>query len=194
MASAEPKIILVFSGKRKSGKDYVTDFILKRLGSEICCILRLSGPLKKQYAQDHGLDYSELLAAGGYKETHRADMIAWGEQQRRQDPGFFCRLATEAAQQPVWIVSDARRRSDLRWFQTEYPSQTRCVRVQASEETRADRGWRFTAGIDDAESECGLDGEQFDWIITNEAEAPALEEQLENILQLASHAAGPHNS
>lgn len=194
MASVEPKLILLFSGKRKSGKDYVTDLILNRLGSEICCILRLSGPLKQQYAQEHGLDYSELLAAGGYKETHRAAMITWGEQRRCQDPGFFCRLATQGAQQPVWIVSDARRCSDLLWFQTEYPSQTRCVRVQASEETRGDRGWRFTAGIDDAESECGLDGEEFDWIITNEADAPALEEQLENILHLASHAAGQHSS
>ena len=46
----------------------------------------------------------------------------------------------------VQIVSDARRCSDLRWFQTEYPSQTRCVRVQASEETRGGRGWHFTAG------------------------------------------------
>ncbi|KAJ3597459.1 hypothetical protein NHX12_000984 [Muraenolepis orangiensis] len=205
MAPVEPKLILLFSGKRKSGKDYVTDLILKRLGSENCCILRLSGPLKQQYAQEHGLDYSELLAASGYKETHRAAMIAWGEQRRRQDPGFFCRFATRGAQQPVWIVSDARRCSDLLWFQTEYPSQTRCVRVQASEETRGDRGWRFTAalktyapspkqhlsaGIDDAESECGLDGEEFDWIITNEADAPALDKQLENILLLASH----HNS
>ncbi|KAK0155563.1 Phosphomevalonate kinase [Merluccius polli] len=194
MASVDPKLILLFSGKRKSGKDYVTDLILKRLGSEICCILRLSGPLKQQFAQEHGLDYSELLAAGGYKETHRAAMIAWGEQCRRQDPGFFCRLATQGAQQPVWIVSDARRCSDLLWFRTEYPSQTRCVRVQASEETRGGRGWRFTAGIDDAESECGLDGEEFDWIITNEADTPALEEQLKDILHLASQAAGQHNS
>ncbi|CAL8288876.1 unnamed protein product [Merluccius merluccius] len=194
MASVDPKLILLFSGKRKSGKDYVTDLILKRLGSEICCILRLSGPLKQQFAQEHGLDYSELLAAGGYKETHRAAMIAWGEQCRRQDHGFFCRLATQGAQQPVWIVSDARRCSDLLWFRTEYPSQTRCVRVQASEETRGGRGWRFTAGIDDAESECGLDGEEFDWIITNEAESPALEEQLKDILHLASQAAGQHNS
>ncbi|KAG7276548.1 hypothetical protein CRUP_019598 [Coryphaenoides rupestris] len=73
-------------------------------------------------------------------------MIDWGEQRRRQDPGFFCRLATQGAQQPVWIVSDARRCSDLLWFQTEYPSQTHCVRVQASEETRGERGWHFTAG------------------------------------------------
>ncbi|XP_071758264.2 phosphomevalonate kinase [Centroberyx gerrardi] len=185
METGEPKLILVFSGKRKSGKDYVTDQILRRLGSDVCCVLRLSGPLKQQYAQEHGLDVEQLLGSGRYKEDFRADMILWGETRRRQDPGFFCRLATRGAQHPVWVVSDARRLSDLQWFWAEFPSQTRCVRVQASDQTRTERGWSFTAGIDDAESECGLDsGVEFDWIIRNEADAPSLEEQLQPILKL----------
>lgn len=46
------------------------------------------------------------------------------------------------------------------------------------------------SGVDDAESECGLDsGVEFDWIITNEADAPSLEEQLQPILKLAMEAA-----
>ncbi|KAM7382791.1 hypothetical protein PAMP_002501 [Pampus punctatissimus] len=142
---SEPRLVLVFSGKRKSGKDYVTDLILNRLGADICCILRLSGPLKQQYAQEHGLDLDQLLGPGLYKEQYRADMIRWGEARRSQDPGFFCRLATRGAQQPVWVVSDARRLSDLQWFWTEFPQQTRCVRVQSSENTRKQRGWSFTA-------------------------------------------------
>ncbi|TKS82785.1 Phosphomevalonate kinase [Collichthys lucidus] len=114
--SSEPALVLVFSGKRKSGKDYVTDLIQNRLGSDVCCVLRLSGPLKQQYAQEHGLDLDELLGPGPYKEQYRADMILWGETRRRQDPGFFCRLVTRGAWQPVWVVSDARRLSDLQWF------------------------------------------------------------------------------
>ncbi|XP_016122891.1 phosphomevalonate kinase-like [Sinocyclocheilus grahami] len=51
MTPTPPRIILLFSGKRKSGKDYVTDLIQKRLTAEICCILRLSAPLKQQYAK-----------------------------------------------------------------------------------------------------------------------------------------------
>lgn len=44
--------------------------------------------------------------------------------------------------------------------------------------------------MDDAESECGLDsGVEFDWIITNEANAPSLDEQLQPILKLAKEAA-----
>lgn len=98
------------------------------LGPDVCCVLRLSGPLKQQYAQvrptpvdqtcyvgyccvmlilwvlqEHGLDLDQLLGTGLYKEQHRADMIHWGETRRCQDPGFFCRLATRGAQQPVWV-------------------------------------------------------------------------------------------
>ncbi|KAM4580119.1 phosphomevalonate kinase [Odontesthes bonariensis] len=183
-----PELVLVFSGKRKSGKDYVTDLIQNRLGSEACGVLRLSGPLKQRYAVEHGLDLDQLLGPGPYKERYRADMIRWGEARRSQDPGFFCHLATRGARQPVWVVSDARRPSDLQWFRSQFPRQTRVVRVQSSEETRAQRGWSFTAGVDDAESECGLDGVEFDWIIRNEADAPPLGEQLRPILQLAEEA------
>ncbi|XP_034721714.1 phosphomevalonate kinase [Etheostoma cragini] len=191
----EPKLVLVFSGKRKSGKDYVADLIHSRLGPDVCCVMRLSGPLKQQYAQEEGLDLDQLLGPGLYKEQFRADMILWGETRRRHDPGYFCRLATQGARQPVWVVSDARRLSDLRWFFSEFPRQTRSVRVQSSENTRTQRGWSFTAGVDDAESECGLDsGVDFDWIITNEADAPSLEEQLQPILKLAEEATSAASS
>ncbi|XP_008428797.2 LOW QUALITY PROTEIN: phosphomevalonate kinase [Poecilia reticulata] len=185
-----PELVLVFSGKRKSGKDYITDVIQDRLGPEVCAVLRLSGPLKQQYAQERGLDLNQLLGSGPYKERYRADMIRWGEDRRNCDPGFFCRLATRGAQQPVWVVSDARRQSDLQWFRSEFPRQTRSVRVQCSEETRRQRGWSFTPGVDDAESECGLDrGVEFDWTIRNEADAPSLDQQLQPILTAAQDAA-----
>ncbi|XP_068616412.1 phosphomevalonate kinase [Brachionichthys hirsutus] len=187
---SEPELVLVFTGKRKSGKDYVTDLIHSRLGPDVCCVLRLSGPLKQQYAQEHGLDLDLLLGPGLLKEQYRADMIHWGEARRRLDPGFFCRLATGGAWQRVWVVSDARRLSDLQWFWSEFPRQTRTVRVQSSEETRKQRGWSFTTGVDDVESECGLDsGVEFDWIITNDGDAPLLEEQLQPILERAAAAA-----
>lgn len=49
------------------------------------------------------------------------------------------------------------------------------------------------SGVDDAESECGLDsGVEFDWIITNEADGPSLEEQLQPILKLSKEAADNH--
>lgn len=45
-------------------------------------------------------------------------------------------------------------------------------------------------GVDDAESECGLDGAvDFDWLVTNEADATSLDDQLQPILRLALEAA-----
>lgn len=39
-------------------------------------------------------------------------------------------------------------------------------------------------GVDDTESECGLDqGVAFDWVITNDGDKVALEEQLEMLVQ-----------
>ena len=55
---------------------------------------------------------------------------------------------------------------NLRFFNEEYAGRDGCsvvkVRIVASEEARASRGFAFSAGVDDAESECGLD-DVTDW-------------------------------
>ncbi|XP_015274606.1 PREDICTED: phosphomevalonate kinase [Gekko japonicus] len=179
-----PRLILLFSGKRKSGKDFVAEELQSRLGPDVCTILRLSGPLKEQYAREHSLDFGRLLDASNYKETYREDMIRWGEEKRRTDPGFFCRIVVEGVAQPVWVVSDTRRLSDVEWFRDVYGDLVKVVRIIAMEETRKRRDWVFVSGVDDAESECGLDqGVAFDWIITNDGDQLSLEVQLEKLLQ-----------
>ncbi|XP_061333817.1 phosphomevalonate kinase-like isoform X4 [Pezoporus flaviventris] len=160
---AAPRAVLLLSGKRKSGKDFVAEELRGRLGPDVCTVLRLSGPLKEQYAKD---------------------MIHWGEEKRHADPGFFCRAAVEGAAQPVWVVSDTRRLSDVEWFRDVYGDVVQTVRVVATEETRKRRNWVFVAGVDDAESECGLDqGVSFDWVITNDGDELSLDQQLEMLLQ-----------
>lgn len=178
-----PRLVLLFSGKRKSGKDFVTEALQSRLGADVCAVLQLSGPLKKQYAQEHGLDFQRLLDASTYKEAYRRDMILWSEEKRRADPGCFCRKAVEGFSQPVWLVSDARRMSDFQWFREAYGPVMQTVRVVASEQSRQQRGWVFTPGVDDVESECGLDNfGDFDWVIENHGDERRLQEQLENLL------------
>ncbi|XP_060057523.1 phosphomevalonate kinase isoform X2 [Erinaceus europaeus] len=89
----------------------------------------------------------------------------------------------EGVSQPVWLVSDTRRPSDIQWFQEAYGPVTQTVRVVALEQSRQQRGWVFTPGVDDAESECGLDDfEDFNWVIENHGEEQLLEEQLQNLL------------
>merc|ERR1711953_1294997 len=146
-----PRLVLLFSGKRKSGKDYITDLLKEKIGEE-AVIIRLSGPLKECYARDHGLDYEKMLSASDYKEKYRLDMINWSTKIRRQDYTYFCKAATdkyEADRFPVWIVSDCRRETDVQYFQETYGSIVATIRIVASDTARTERGWVFTPSIDD---------------------------------------------
>lgn len=70
------------------------------------------------------------------------DMIRWGEEKRNADPGYFCRLTTlnsPGVNKPVWIISDARRKTDIIYFKETYPEAAVTVRVSASLETRTHR-------------------------------------------------------
>lgn len=55
-------------------------------------------------------------------------------------------ISSAASDKPVWIVSDARRRTDLLWFKENFGSVVKTVRVLADEEVRVQRGWKFTSG------------------------------------------------
>lgn len=41
----------------------------------------------------------------------------------------------------IWIVSDIRRKTDLKWFRENNPDLTKTIRIIASNEIRTDRGW-----------------------------------------------------
>lgn len=211
----QPCLIVVFSGKRKSGKDYVTEKLLDYINnnelfrqSKISAahVVRLSAPIKEQFSKMHGLDFTKLLDATEYKEKYRKDMIEWSEKKRKENPDYFVEIAVKDlllslnknqnndndhgnntnnnsinnnndnndvvdatvittsaifnndndVYNSIWIVSDARRLSDVSFFKKCYTN-VMTVRVYASQNTRADRGFVFTEGIDDKESECGLD-------------------------------------
>ncbi|XP_002731709.1 phosphomevalonate kinase-like [Saccoglossus kowalevskii] len=182
-----PLLVMVFSGKRKSGKDYVTDLLFQRIGKEHCSLLRLSEPLKSQYAKEHNLDLDKLLDSSQYKEQYRAAMIRWGEERRKQQPDYFCKLTTqgEGCHKPVWIITDARRKTDVEYFQKVYPKSLVTLRVDADISVREQRGFLFTKGIDDAESECGLDvGVGWDVIILNNGDNLALDSTLDDITHM----------
>ena len=189
MSSGEtrlPRVVFVFSGKRKSGKDHVADLLQQRIGKDKCAVMRLSGPLKEIYAKDHGLDFEELLNSSGYKEIHRAKMIKWGEEKRDQDPSYFCQLATEGeeAEKRVWIISDARRKTDIVYFKEKFCERTRLVRIVANDDVRKRRGFVFTSGVDDAESECGLDdGIDWDILVCNNGDNDELNRTIERMVE-----------
>jgi phosphomevalonate kinase len=188
-SSLNPRLVLVFSGKRKSGKDFVTDILKERLGDK-CVIIRLSGPLKECYAKDNGLDYEKLLSASDYKEKYRVDMLRWSEAIRNQDYTYFCKAAIskyEATKYPIWIISDARRLTDHTYFRENYAERMKTVRILASDDVRKTRGWEFTEGVDDKETECGLDSvTDWDYRIENNGDLTG-EELTLPLVQLANN-------
>lgn len=77
-------------------------------------------------------------------------MIKWGEDIRHSDPGYFCRHAiaqSNANSKKMWIVSDARRKTDIEFFHSHFPSITHTIRIHALDEVRKQRGWNYTEGI-----------------------------------------------
>ncbi|XP_017891038.1 phosphomevalonate kinase [Ceratina calcarata] len=181
-----PRTILLFSGKRKCGKDYVTNALQERLGQDNCVTIKLSGPIKSHWSNAFDLDMNQLVGDGKYKETYRHRMAKWGEDIRRKDYGYFCRAAIDmynAYGKPTWIVSDARRKTDIKWFAENFGSACKTVRVVSDDSVRMKRGWEFVPGIDDAETECDLD-DVATWDLIAENNHEDIEFILQKILEL----------
>ena len=168
------KIIIVISGKRKSGKDFVADKVCNKLGENNCIQMKVANPIKMHFSKKYGLNFEELLTSSLYKERVRKEMILWGNEQRVADPYIFCKIIKKDAinsKKKVWILTDARLQTDIEYFR-EYAKKMDftfiCLRVVADTQTRQQRGWTYVEGVDDVPSECGLDEyNQWDFIFSN---------------------------
>ena len=117
-------------------------------------------------------------------------MVKWSEEVRRTDANIFLRAAiadSQADRFPVWILVDARRTCDLSFFHS-FRCKVVTVRITATDETRIRRGWHWAAGVDDTESECGLDGiADWDLVIQNdELSEQQLLQKLDPLIRLAA--------
>ena len=85
VGDAECSMLLLVSGKRKSGKDYVCARLLKHLsdtygGEERVHVntVTIAAPVKEMFARLHehdSVDYTRLLDSSHYKELYRIEMI-----------------------------------------------------------------------------------------------------------------------
>ncbi|KAL5966426.1 Phosphomevalonate kinase [Taenia solium] len=171
---------IAISGKRKCGKDYFATFLRNEIQEKLgqtAAIIHISGPIKRAFAEEHHLELQKLMSSSAYKEDFRRQMVRWGEVLRRKDPTVFCRKALEYLIQdslvkPAFvIVADCRRPTDLEYFSSlSKDTPLLHLRILASPVTRRARGWIYTSGIDDAETECALDGAPFDVLVVNESQ------------------------
>jgi phosphomevalonate kinase len=91
---ADHPVVICFSGKRKSGKDFICSRLQKQLELRgFRTVIRgISYPLKEEYAELHKLDAERLKFDYEYKELVRKSMVEFGEQIRAKEPSYFCRL------------------------------------------------------------------------------------------------------
>ncbi|KAK0410093.1 hypothetical protein QR680_004939 [Steinernema hermaphroditum] len=180
------KLVVCFSGKRKSGKDYVSGKLLERLRKDYAAQLAgISWSLKDEFAEIEKVDKEELRTDGPFKEVYRKHMVEFGERKRNEDPSYFCRAAMSSLDlsTSIAIITDCRRPSDLAYFGSQgYRRIT--VRVQAPLEVREQRGFKFTQGIDDSDTECALDEwpHPWDFVIDNVGNSRSLEESLQRLI------------
>lgn len=173
------RLVIILSGKRKSGKDHISTLITNYIGHgrmHHLAILRIAGPIKREFAKNNKLDFTRLLDSSDYKENFRMAMVDWSERYREKEGwNCFLKLAIKeqrARDKAIWILNDARRPCDLEYFENDPAfQQTKVIklRIEATEEARMSRGWKFTQGIDDRQTECGLD-EYDEWshVINND--------------------------
>jgi len=72
---------------------------------------------------------------------------------RAENPSYFCQKAIENLNDfgeigkfNIWIITDARRQTDLSYFKSNYPNQVKTIRVKAEDSVREARNWKFTPG------------------------------------------------
>jgi phosphomevalonate kinase len=84
----------------------------------------------------------------------------------------------------IWIICDIRRYTDIDFFEKYFSDCLLLVRIEASIETRQNRGWIFTPNVDDSESECQLD-ENIQWsFVFSNNDSYNFDEQMNNLIKM----------
>lgn len=162
----QPLLYILVSGKRASGKDYITNLLYESLMAKGISVHRtaLGRINKRSYAASVGIDPMDLENDREFKESHRLAMIAHHGARNAEDPEWCLRIVKANAKQAnaeVLLLSDLRTRQDLDWFKQQ-PGEVVLLRITASDEARKSRGWKPCSKKDSLHTEIELDS-FFDW-------------------------------
>ena len=162
----QPLIYILVSGKRASGKDYITNLLYEALIAQDISVHRaaLGRINKRSYAESVGIDAIRLENDREFKESHRLAMVAHHAARNAEDPEWCLRIVKDNAKQAnakVLLLSDLRTLQDLAWFKQQ-PGEVVLLRITASDEARKLRGWEPCLKKDSLHTEIELDS-FFDW-------------------------------
>jgi len=164
--------IIIFSGKQYSGKDTAAKIMLELMPDFRRCAM--GDIIKLTYGKEKGLTYEEIEQN---KPLYRQDVIDLGNWGRAQHPDYWLKKILE--QDGNIMVTDVRVQHEYDMFKQ---AGAIAIRVEASRETRLQRGGSLT-GENDV-TEIGLDHiKDWDYIIDNNSDYENLEKQVLRIVE-----------
>ena len=122
--------IIVFSGKQYSGKDTAAKIILENLTN--FKRIGLGDAIKIEYSEKTGIPFEEIEKN---KHLYRQDLINLGNSRRSEDKDYWIKKVIQLPGNI--IVPDVRVKRELEFFKE---ANAFTVRVEATRETRANRG------------------------------------------------------
>eukprot|EP01098_Paradermamoeba_levis_P016144 TRINITY_DN8536_c0_g1_i1.p1 TRINITY_DN8536_c0_g1~~TRINITY_DN8536_c0_g1_i1.p1 ORF type:complete len:206 (-),score=45.66 TRINITY_DN8536_c0_g1_i1:138-755(-) len=154
------RFIVLVSGKRFSGKDFISSLLASRLQLKgiSSTVTHLADGLKKVFAAHANLDLHRLLTDREFKESHREEMTNFYLQTQKENKHRWCTQLWEDFQQSsstAFIISDLRHQFEVDFFKQKekeqgenpegFPFTLLLVRIDSKESTREKRGWQKTA-------------------------------------------------
>lgn len=165
-------LIVLVSGKRYAGKDYICDQAINYLTNlhKLNCIKISHSDINKQlYCEKVGADLNRMLLDRDYKESHRNKLIAFAQKQQQGNPLFLSELVLEKILNVITnnvdivFISDFRRKMEQHFFEQRFgQNNIITLRINASNTSREARGWLYDHIKDTKYTECELD-DKIDW-------------------------------
>lgn len=164
------KRFILIAGKRNVGKDFVASCLSKKIVNSK--VVHFADAVKYKYAEKVLKDSSlgqKLIDDRDFKELHRHGLIEFSQYQKKKygDDYWVKKLVEYCNKDLVYIISDLRFKSEL--FADVFDTSIK-IKIIASNEVRASRGWIYDMKVDDNISETDLDDVDqvaFDVILNN---------------------------
>lgn len=167
------ELVVLVSGKRFAGKDYICKRIQRRFEDQGIRYKRFNhaDQMKRIYCDATGADLDLMFTDRTYKEQHRSAMTAMYQDivSKESNQLMFCesildQIVNDDISSDVILIGDFRRTFEQEFYERYFggKDQIITIRVNATEETRKGRGWICSDSKDSNVTECELDNKA-DW-------------------------------
>jgi phosphomevalonate kinase len=186
-------VVIIFSGRRCSGKDWLASVVHSTLGRMIGGLTKLasiSNDVKMEFTKENPLvDYSKLSSNRSYKDSHRKALTDFYHRKRDQDLAYDAKCFVKAVQScddgSILLLTGVR--NGLEHVRRLAGKPVVLIKIESCEKARQARGWTYDCDIDKSQGELSADGHDdsfWDLVYVNNFESNTLaaEEWTKDIL------------